>query len=151
MGEAKRRRAYSQREREFAEKIEAEGQGIWRIMIYGPADVANQAALALAGDMDARKVVFSLQYMKRNVLDPHTPGVCLTCDKPFSARFMPMAWVVLQAHRDDARKMMGNGICADCYARWPGAALNPIVADVLRKEFFSHMEVLPPLSEPGHA
>ena len=55
------------------------------------------------------------------------PMMCLTCDSEFTREAMPEAWVLMHAHRNEPEKALGNGICAACHARYPGAALLPVV------------------------
>jgi hypothetical protein len=147
MGEAKRRREINR----GLKGMHAEGQGIWNLMIYNPADVAGVMRAAAVGDAYARGVVRSLEHMIQGVLTAQPPMMCLTCDSEFTREAMPEAWVLMHAHRNEPEKALGNGICAACHARYPGAALLPVVTDVYRKELINDLRVLPPMSEAGRA
>ena len=135
------------------EQIRQEGQGVWQMAIYGPEAVPGLVNNALCGDGYARNVVRTLAHMAREIITAPAalPMLCLCCDNALTAEAMPAAWVLLHARRDDPEQAVGNGICAECYARHPSAeALGPIVTDVYRRQIISDLRVLPPVSESGH-
>jgi hypothetical protein len=150
MGEAKRRKERRAINKTLA-GMHAEGQGVWDLMIYDPPDVATVMEAARAGDSYARRTVLMLDSVMRRVRAANPPDLCLTCDHEFTAKAMPRAWVLTHAHRDEPRNAMSSGICAACHARYPGAALLPVVTDVYRRNLISDLRVLSPTSEPGHA
>ncbi len=155
MGQAKRRRGI-QAMRDGFKEMHAEGQGIWDIKIYGPLGMMQIASAALAGDDDAGRVILLLERLTLDIVEAgrtRKPLMCLLCENTFGQpSTMPMAWVVLHAHVDNARQGFGNGICWDCWERYPSAdALAPVVLDYYRSKVISDLRVLPQPIEPGHA
>jgi hypothetical protein len=132
--------------------IEAEGQGIWQMAIYGPDNLLQLFTDALGADNYASATVFAIEQMITQILTTGPKPLCLTCENQFSKSLMPIAWVIVHAKRDDPDKAIGNGVCADCWSRYRSSQLLlPIALDLYRRGALPTLRRLPPLSPPGTA
>ncbi len=141
---------------EWVEQIHLEGQGVWQISIYSLEGVAEVLGQALAGDPHAMNIILTLERMLRDIRKAartRLPKLCLTCDNTFSSKkTMPAAWVLMHAMRDDPKMAVGNGICLECWRRYPNpVVLMPVVTEVYRQKMIPDLRVLPPAAGQGHA
>jgi hypothetical protein len=154
VGEAKRQRTLKAL-RKGMEEIRAEGQGVWQLGIYSMEGAFEIAAAALEGNDDAGRILLTLERLLLSVQEAATttdPALCLLCDNVFRDGRLPAAWVLLQAHRADPTHAVGNGICMDCWSKYPSVKeLAPVVTDVYRHRVMPDLRVLPSISEPGRA
>jgi hypothetical protein len=137
------------------ERIQAEGQGVWQLSIYGPEAVLALLHNSFVGDADATRTMTAIARLIagiHEVASTPKPMLCLLCDTKFGRRSMPLAWVLLHARRDDPSQAVGNGICAACYKKYPSAeALSPPVIALYKAKMITDLRLLPPIGPPGHA
>lgn len=131
--------------------IQAEGQGVWQLSIWGPENMLGVTAAAMSGDPEATAVLRAIAHSLRAIEEAPAdrPWLCLTCDHAFTAHNTPLAFVLLHACRADAKAAVSNGLCDDCYCR-PGSLMER-VTDVYRRNMIPGLRVLPPISQPGKA
>lgn len=150
MGDAKRRRDRRELQKGLQE-IHAEGQGVWQMTCYTKENAAVMAILAMDGDPYASALLRVLESMVQYIWAASPPALCLTCDNILTRAAMPAAFLVVHARRDDPRSSVCNGICDECFDRYPGDALMLAATNVYREKVISGLRVLPPLSAPGSA
>lgn len=134
------------------ERMQAEGQGVWKVTIWSPDDATELVARRLLGDDYADRVLRAITSSLRQIA--HAPAhdklLCLTCSATFDGKTPPGAFVLLHAACDDPQHSICNGICTACHAQHDRAALRNLVFDYYRRNVMADMREIT-IGEGGHA
>lgn len=151
MGEARRRKQLAELE-DGAARMQAEGDGVWRISFYPLEDLFAIAADATGGDTEARNVMAAVAAIIKNVKTPGEKTLCLTCDTQFALDEPPAYIVCATANRDDPTMMMANAICRGCRSRLGDiASIKAAAADAYRELLIPDARVLDVHEQEGMA
>jgi hypothetical protein len=137
--------------REFIRKtrrIQAEGQGVFRIDFIQQRDVPGLFLAAAGGDVRAIRTCDLISQFLKMIAAARPAALCLLCDNEVSPAALPSVIAIMTAQRDDPSTAILNGICAECADK---PDLEAAVRAKYRTSLIPDLRQLPPISEPGRA
>jgi hypothetical protein len=121
-----------------------EAGGVFDVAIIFPWHAVKIMHAAMTGDPRA---VMYLTAIDRSVNELSKPGaecLCLLCDHVFSARDLPLAFVLCTPHTDDPEHAFTNGLCDNCMEK---PQLEQQILTLYREKLFGgELRVLPPFA-----
>jgi hypothetical protein len=114
MNRHQRRAAEKRMLKQCFKDMHAEGQGVWKFTIITPQMMPALIGEALAGNDYAGRVCLMVPNTLKQLADADPRALCLLCDNEFSADSVPLAFVLITAHRDDPATGLMNGLCSAC-------------------------------------
>lgn len=137
--------------REFlrhARRIQAEGQGVFKIELVPQHDVPNLFLASASGDGGAMRTADLIIQFLKMITDGRPPPLCLLCDNELSGAALPRTIVIMTPQRDDPTMAILNGLCAGCAGK---PELEVAVLAKYRESLIPDLRRLPPFSRPGRA
>lgn len=129
------------------DRIQAEGQGNWKLAVIVPENMPALLLRSLSGDREASRLNMLVEQMLEQLPHADPPRLCLLCNYEFSDH-LPAALSVLTAYSDAPSVAVMNGVCHSCAAR---ESLVERIVDKYRETLNTGLRVLPTPCSPGHA
>jgi hypothetical protein len=137
--------------REFIRKtkrIQAEGQGVFRLDLVRQCDIPGLFLAAASGDIQAMRTADLIAQYLKMIATACPTALCLLCDNELSPAALPRAIVIMTALRDDPTMAITNGLCVECADK---SEIEAAVLAKYRESLIPDLRVLPPIGEAGRA